>query len=151
MFRLSHSWLRLHPIFARFVRRRARAAIGLTPRARSILGDNASTRFDEFVQYRDGWDFGHGRRLCGGSVAALELFLASYPSFPTRPSLFLTREGNLELAWDGYAGERVEIEFLPDRFQYLVENEDGDREGELGLRELPTLLSYLDQEAALGA
>jgi hypothetical protein len=143
--------LRLQPLLARLGWRSARPAGALSPCARAILGGNASARFDEFRQYLDGWDFGRGHRLSAGSVAALELFLAAYPGFPTRPGLFLTPDGNLELAWENHAGQRVEIEFLPDRFQYLVENDGVDLEGEIELRRLSTLLTYLDQEAALGS
>lgn len=109
MFKIG--WLHLHPLLARLGRRSSRPACALSPYARAILGDHASARFDEFSQYRDGWDFGRGRRLSAGSVAALELFLAAYPSFPTRPSLFLTQDGNLELAWEDDAGNRTDVEF----------------------------------------
>lgn len=150
MFRLPNARLHLLALLSRFGRR-PRTASGLSPRARTILGENASARFDEFSQYREGWDFGRGRRLTPGSVAALELFLEAYSSFPTRPSLFMTAEGNLELAWENHAGQRVEVEFFPDRFQYAIEADGTDQEGELELRCLPALLTHLDQEAALGS
>lgn len=150
MFRLPNARLRLQYLLSRFGRR-PRALAGLSPRARMLLGANASARFDEFRQYREGWDFGRGRPLAPGSVAALELFLDAYSTFPTRPSLFMTADGNLELAWENHAGQRVEIEFFPDRFQYAIAADGIDREGELELRCLPALLAHLDQEAALGS
>jgi hypothetical protein len=108
----------------------------LSHRARALLGENASARFEAFSQYREGWDFGRGRPLAAGSVAALELFLDAYSSFPTRPSLFMTAQGNLELAWENHAGQHVEVEFWPDRFQYAIEADGAGQEGEMELRGL---------------
>jgi len=150
VFSLSDGRLRLQDFLSRFGRR-PRAASGLSAHARAVLGQNASTRFDEFRQYREGWDFGRGRPLSSGSVAALELFLEAYSSFPTRPGLFMTTGGNLELTWENHAGQHVEVEFWPDRFQYAIAADGADQEGELELRCLPALLAHLDQEAALGS
>lgn len=122
------------------------ATDGLSARARSILGENAFSRYAEFRQYPDGWDFGRGRKLCAASVTTLERFLAAEPAFPTRPSLFMTQAGSLELAWEDRRGHRVEVEFLPDRFQYFVESEGGDEEGEVELCRLPALMAHLDLE-----
>jgi hypothetical protein len=121
---------------------------GLSARARAVLGENALARFQEFRQYADGWDFGRGNRLSSASVAALDLFLSSYSNFPTRPSLFMTQAGNLELAWENHGGRRIEVEFCPDRFQYFLDVEDPRAEGEMELRRLPDLIATLEQEDA---
>jgi hypothetical protein len=41
----------------------------------------------------------------------MELFLAAHPSFPSRRSLFMTADGNLELAREDDAGNRLDVEF----------------------------------------
>ncbi len=146
MIYLSKGRLRLHSSLRRLGARFFRPRAGLSARARSILGENAAARYAEFRQYRDGWDLGRGRRLLRGSASALERFLAAGPDFPTRPSLFMTQAGSLELAWEDRAGRRVEVEFLPDRFQYFVEAQSGDEEGDVELCRLPVLLAHLDLE-----
>jgi hypothetical protein len=146
LFNIPRDRLRIPSQLRRLGARFSRQTDELSTRARSILGENAAARFAEFRHYRDGWDVGRGRRLSTGSVAALEMFLAVHPDFPTRPSLFLTRAGNLELAWENRSGRRVEVEFLPDRFQYFAESAAGEQEGELELRRLPELICRLDPE-----
>jgi hypothetical protein len=114
--------------------------------ARAVLGENAAARLAEFRQYPDGWDFGRGRRLSAGSLKALERFLDRNPRFPTRPSLFMTQAGTLELAWEDGAGQRIEVEFLPDAYLYFVQAERGEDEGEFNARQLTALLAHLGLE-----
>lgn len=125
----------------------SRPAGGLNARARAVLGENAAARLTEFRLYRDGWDFGRGKRLSAGSVRALESFLLAGPRFPTRPSLFMTQDGMLELAWEDAAGRRVEVEYLPGRYLYFLDGPDGGEEGAFDARRLPALIAHLGLEA----
>ena len=90
--------------------------------ARLILGENGCERFEEFLSYPKGWDFGAGMPLSPVSVAVMEWFLSSFPGFINgTPTLFLTQEGNLQLDWDDTNGECVSLEFYPDRISYYIE------------------------------
>ncbi|HEX6037569.1 hypothetical protein [Longimicrobium sp.] len=144
MLDLSRRRVRIQSHLRRLGMRFSRPA-NLSTRARAALGENAAARFAEFRQYRDGWDFGRGRRLSAGSVRALERFVDAGPCFPTRPSLFLTQDGMLELAWEDHAGRRVEVELLPGCYLYFVEGEHDD-EGVFEPRQVPALLAHLGLE-----
>jgi hypothetical protein len=115
----------------------------LSSGARAIVGENGYARFKEFRSYAAGWDFGRGRALSPESVATLELFLAAFSDFPTRPSLFMTEAGNLLLGWEDREAHRIEIECFPDRIAYYFENEDLEDGGEVDLDRLPLLVAKL--------
>lgn len=146
MLDLSKGRLRVQSRLRRLGLRFSRPAGDLGSHARAVLGENAAARLAEFRQYRDGWDFGRGRRLSPGSVKALERFLDADPRFPTRPSLFMTQAGTLELAWEDPAGRRMEVEFLPEAYLYFAETDRGEDEGEFDARRLPALLAHLGLE-----
>ncbi len=112
----------------------------LSAAARAILGTNGVERFEEFRSYPEGWDFGHGQPLSSASIASLDLFLVLFGDFPNRPSLFLTRSGNLELAWEDAHG-RIELEFFPNKVQYFFEV-DGV-EGEVPISQTMRLIAQL--------
>jgi len=112
----------------------------LSSAARAILGPNGTARFDEFKSYPQGWDFGYGQPLSSASIASLDYFLALFGEFSTRPSLFLTRLGNLELAWEDGVG-RIELEFFPNKVQYFLEA--NDEESEVPISHLPRLIERL--------
>ena len=120
----------------------------LSPGAQAALGENGYVRFREFREYAAGWNLGRGRPLSTGSAATLELFLAEFSDFDTRPSLFMTEAGNLELGWEDRTGRRIEIEFFPDRLAYFFESDDLGEEGEISVRALSSLLARLRPEAA---
>lgn len=102
--------------------------LSLSARAEHILGENGVTRFREFAAYRDGWDFGHGKALTAHSALAFEQFLAEYAEFgPRRPSLFLSRDGQLTLAWEDPAGKRVEVDFGPRELTLFLARDDSER------------------------
>jgi len=115
----------------------------LGKRASEVLGINGIERFEEFKQYKDGWDHGKGKALSYRSVAIMERMMNQFQDFPCEPSLFFTREGNLQLGWDDNDGNSVELEFCPDSIEYYIESED--LEGEIGVNEpgIKSLISYL--------
>lgn len=92
---------------------RRRPGVGLSARAQRVLGSNGVARFLEFRSYEDGWDFGGGGlALTPQSVAGMERFLASFFGFGVgEPSLFLSQDGHLILAWEDATDERIEVEF----------------------------------------
>lgn|GEM_PF-6964302 len=110
----------------RFFRRRVVSE--LSENSKHIVGENGARRFEEFKQYRPGWDHGRGNPLSPRSITTLESFLRQLPELATlEPSLFLTHEGNLQLGWEDVQGNAIEIEFFPDKVEYYIEsiNEEG--------------------------
>lgn len=95
---------------------------GLSSSAQQLLGDNGVKRFHEFKHYKDGWDYGCGMKLSTRSVAVLELFLSGMQEFHVEPSLFFTRNGNLQLGWESVNGAAIEVEFYPDKIEYFIES-----------------------------
>lgn len=111
----SREWLRSN-IFLKSVDE-------LSTRTREVLGSHAVKRFKEFKRYPEGWDHGHGKALSSQSVAMLETFTNFLTKpFQTEPSLFFTRDGNLQLGWEDKTGLPIEIEFYPDRIDYYRES-----------------------------
>jgi hypothetical protein len=96
--------------------------IALSEASRHVLGENGSRRFQDFSNYQPGWNLGQGAVLSARSVTITDSFLTRLPELAAyEPSLFLTPEGNLELAWEDRSGSAVEIEFWPDKIEYYVE------------------------------
>lgn len=79
------------------------------------LGARGWGRFYHFRYfYGPGWGEGHGQPLSPRATEAFFRFIDAV-EFPesVRPSLFLTDEGGLELAWENVLGEAVQAAFLP--------------------------------------
>lgn len=105
----------------------------LSIKSLTIIGDNGLKRFEEFIQYRDGWDFGIGETLSSQSIALLDTFINIYfDCFKTEPSLFLTRAGNLQLGWEDKHEKAIELEFFPNKIEYYIESKE--EEGEVNIR-----------------
>lgn len=103
----------------------------LSEKSKDVLGRNGVDRFNEFLLYDKGWDFGRGESLSKHSIAILDSFLNSFEKLKDKePSLFLTRCGNLQLNWEDNSGKAIEIEFYPNKIEYYIEsnNEEGDIE-----------------------
>lgn len=97
-----------------------------------VLGPRGINRLQEFKRYSTGWDFGGGEPLSSASTALTDTFLSLFREFGEKPpSLFLTREGNLQLSWEDANGFSVEVEFFPDKIEYFIES--NDEEGEIKL------------------
>ena len=106
----------------------------LSDNSKDILGENGVKRFNEFLSYEKGWDFGRGEPLSKNSVAILDSFLNLFEDIKGKePSLFLTRSGNLQLSWEDDSVNTTEIEFFPDKIEYLIESDN--EEGEIYLKD----------------
>jgi hypothetical protein len=104
---------------------------------------NGLKRFQEFKKYQKGWDFGIGEPLSHQSVAIFDTFLNLFPYFfGKEPSIFLTRAGNLQLAWEDYENRDIEIEFYPNKIEYYIEIED--LEGEIEISK-ESIIANLEQ------
>jgi hypothetical protein len=113
--------------------------------AAAIIGDNGIARLNEFQSYREGWDFGEGRALSLNSLRRMEWFLARYSSFPSPPSLFLMRSGNLALGWEDESDCAIEVEFVAGGFHVFYESTD--QEVFYSVTELPAFLETLSASA----
>lgn len=99
------------------------------------LGVNGIDRVKEFKTYKDGWDSGKGAALNEKSEENLHSFLRSRAEgFPTQPSVFLTRAGNLRLSWENEDGDGIDLEFFPDGIEYFLESS-----GEEGVAQLNSI------------
>jgi hypothetical protein len=144
-FRARNRGWRTGPVVQTRLRPVEREALNLSDRAQAILGPNGVARFQEFWAYDHGWDFGRGQSLNPRSVAVFERFIAQFGAFgERRPSIFLSRDGNLVLAWEDATGERVEIEFGRDRFIVFTARDDAEREFSVE-READSLVHMLEQ------
>lgn len=131
-----------HPLFQKkFPTVVVKNTDSLSQKVAAILGKNGVKRFAEFRQYREGWDSGTGKPMSLRSVGVLEFFIHQFDSLPTEPSLFLTREGNLQLGWEDAAGEPIELEFFPDRIEYFIGSKH--EEGHVSINALNTLVAKL--------
>lgn len=102
--------------------------IQLSVTASRILGQSGTRRFQDFIRYQPGWNLGEASPLSARSVTVTDSFLNHLPELADyNPSVFLTPNGNLELAWEDRAGNAIEIEFWPDRVEYYLEALDEDR------------------------
>lgn len=114
----------------------------LSDNARRVLGANGLRRLSEFSTYRAGWDAGQGQPLSIDSVSSLEYFLDQIPELSaSEPSLFLTRNGNLQIAFEDHEGKTIEIDFLPARLEYYFEA--GDEESSLALSDAADFIDRL--------
>ena len=95
----------------------------LSAKATKVIGADGYRRFIDFRDnYKDGWDNGQGLSLSQLSIYSLNRFISNIVSFPSVPSIFLTRDGNLELVWERRGGASVEIEFYGDKLGYYFES-----------------------------
>jgi len=106
--------------------------------SKDVLGARGCARFDKFKEYEDGWDGANGKKLSLASVSVFELFMSKGSENISDPSLFLSKRGNLMLAWEDVHGKSVEIEFSPSSFHYYLEN--NDNEGSYKVAELDKLI-----------
>jgi hypothetical protein len=94
-----------------------------------LLGPHGVSRLNEFRCYLQGWDNGNGTPLSPASEKQFTTFLQKFAGElgKLRPSVFLTREGNLQLGWEDKSGKAVEVEFFPSHLEFFVEssNEEG--------------------------
>lgn len=107
-----------------------------------IIGGNGLRRFEQFKEYDEGWEFGTGKPLSSDSIASFNLFCEQFSEpIPNEPSLFLTREGNLQLGWEDKEANKIEFEFFPDKIEYYIEALDD--EGVVELKDISQLFDKL--------
>lgn len=117
----------------------------ITPAMRNALGEEGAERIRRFMETKDGWDFGRGKRFSKVSLAVLERFLQQNPPLPSKVFEYLTANGNVQLEWTDEKGEDFEIEFFPDRFEYYF-TATGE-EGAFGLDEVNLLVRKIERVA----
>src|SRR5438045_1455889 len=76
------------------------------------------------LYYSAGWGDGSGRPLSPRAMETLSRFLESV-EFPdnVRPSVFLTREGFIELCWEDATGKAVQAEFRSNDIEFYIESQ----------------------------
>lgn len=108
-----------------------------------IVGQNGLQRLKQFRKYDEGWEFGSGKPLSSRSLASFKLFCEQFSErIRNEASLFLTREGNLQLGWEDKGGGKIEFEFFPDRIEYYIEALDD--EGEIALTDAARLFDKVE-------
>jgi len=109
----------------------------------NIVGLNGLQRLKQFRKYDKGWEFGTGMPLSSRSLASFKLFCEQFSGrIQNEPSLFLTREGNLQLGWEDKGGHKIEFEFFPGRIEYYIEALDD--EGEIALTDAARLFDKVE-------
>lgn len=109
---------------------------------KKIIGENGLQRFEQFKRYDKGWEFGTAKPLSSQSIESFKLFSEQFSEpVPKEPSLFLTREGNLQLGWEDRDGNKIEIEFFPSKIEYYIEALDD--EGEVALTDISKVFDKL--------
>jgi hypothetical protein len=107
----------------------------------SVMGDNCFQRFADFSRWPAGWDSGTGESVAWGTYENLAAFLTTVRFRTGRPpSLFLTNNGEFEIAWDARDGSEMTVTISPGGAHVYVdatgreEDISTDMLGELGHR-----------------
>ena len=99
------------------------------PRAReelllAKLGPKGWGRLYSFRRfYSSGWGGGSGKPLSPRALETFYRFLetATFPG-TTKPSIFLTDKGYIELCWEDAGGKAVQLEFRRHEIEFYVES-----------------------------
>ena len=107
------------------------------------LGRRGLDRIFEFQEYPRGWGDGTHEAYSPLAYRTMLKFLRRF-AFPSNvtPSVFFTREGGFELAWEANTGSDVQVEFAPKRIE--VYHQELGLEEELKVEELEKLFSLLE-------
>jgi hypothetical protein len=94
----------------------------------SKLGPKGWVRLHHFRHfYSAGWGDGSGKPL---SPRALETFyrFLEFAAFTghTKPSVFLTDQGCIELCWEDASGKAVQLEFRPTEIEFYTESQNSE-------------------------
>lgn len=100
-----------------------RAVENLRSIIRVRFGFLAARRFRKLASYQLGWDGDQARSLSPDSAALAAAFIRAFGSFPTKPSLFLTRNGGFALSWNKMTGDSIEVTF--EDFQCRISSRAG--------------------------
>jgi len=117
----------------------------LSKKAISVLGTNGLRRFETFRNYEKGWDGKFSFPLSNRSIAVMEYFINQFFDFKKEPSLFLTGNGNLQLGWENLLGQKVELEFFPDKIEYYVEAVEEEGQVDINEGNVSWLISVLKE------
>ena len=148
---LNNSSMQVTPIFGSIFSNRElhdpviKNTEDINKHVKKMIGVNSVNRFYEFKLYKDGWDNGRGKKLSTRSIAVFEFFLSSLKKFDDEPSLFFTRNGNLQLGWEDSNENVIEIEFYPEKIEYYLESTS--EEDEIGIidEELTSLVEKINR------
>jgi len=100
-------------------------ATGLSLAASDALGAHGADRLASFAALEDGWA-GDGRAMRFESLSALNAFFSEGPEFPSVPSVFLLKDGSLQVVGESASGGAVEIDFRSDGIYYYSESTDAE-------------------------
>lgn len=103
----------------------------LSQKTVDVLGMNGLVRFNAFKNYEKGWDGKNALPVSNRSSAVMEYFVNRFLEFRQQPSLFLSKNGNFQLGWENSKGQKVELEFFPDKIEYYIEAIDAEGEIEI--------------------
>jgi hypothetical protein len=116
------------------------AASDLISSSAELLGNNSYERFKRFSEYPNGWGGGQGKKISSQSIAALQSFLGDGKKLSmTESSIFLTLDGNLQLAWEDVDGNAIELDFLPNEIVFFYEKNEEDLKFPLGSKGISSL------------
>lgn len=87
-------------------------------------GTDFKKRLIEFKNCSHGWNMGSGEPLSDKSLSMLKTYLEIAPTSDERPGVFLTKEGNISLAWRDKENGIIEFEFEGDVVKYNIEKTD---------------------------
>jgi hypothetical protein len=106
------------------------------------LGHHGLKRIQQFRSYEPGWDFGRGKAMSEIGFLGLYQFIKDY-NLPAGqwPSVFLTNNGHLELAWKNPEGARIQAEFGPAKVEFY--REDTGDEGEMAVSDASKVAELL--------
>lgn len=90
------------------------------------LGYRSGRRIKKLSSYKAGWDSYDARAASPLSASLLAAFLFTYKVFPTKPSIFLTRNGYFELAWENRKGQRLSVVFEDASCRVSTEEWEGE-------------------------
>ena len=91
----------------------------------SNLGPKGWGRLHHFRHYYcASWGDGSGKLLSPRALETFYRFLES-ATFPqgSKPSLFLTDEGCVEVCWEDSSGKAVQVEFRPAEIEFYIEGQ----------------------------
>ncbi len=90
------------------------------------LGSAGLKRLNSFRSLKPGWDFGAGAAMSDVALFHAADFLkkATFPAGVKPPSLFMNKEGNLELGWESSDDKRIYVEFSADAISVYRESSD---------------------------
>ena len=101
----------------------------ISPRKELLLSKLGPREWERLHHFRDyystGWGDGSGKPLSPRVLKTFYRFLES-ATFPqgSKPSLFLTDAGCIELCWEDSSGKAVQVEFRPAEIEFYVEAQE---------------------------